>query len=169
MGVNDGPNLYAYARFNALSLGDPSGKSAVCIANPVACGAVVVTGVRIIGQGCKMLAVLVAIHVFNIQEDRNMSDAEGAQMNSEWARYHNFCDNNPPSPESTNEHKPQSCSWAKRNKELAEKCYDLRLSWMKKWSVFDKRHADQLSIVARRIANAVDQIRTYCKEPCDDC
>jgi hypothetical protein len=169
MGVNDGPNLYAYSRFNAVSLSDPSGKAAVCIANPAACGAVVLTGVRILGQGCKMLAVLVAIHVFNIQEDRRMSDAEGAQMNSEWQRYHDFCDNNPPSPESTNEHKPQTCPWAKRGKELAEKCYDMRLSWMRKWNVFDKPHADQLAIVARRIANAVDRIRTYCKEPCDDC
>ncbi|WP_326938774.1 RHS repeat domain-containing protein, partial [Acidovorax sp. Leaf84] len=168
-GIDDGPNLYVYAKLNALSLGDPRGRAAVCVANPLACGAVILTGVRIIGQGCKILAVLVGIHFFNIQDERGMSEADGAQMNAEWARYHNFCDNNPPNPDSTNGFKPQSCPWAKRNKDLAEKCYDLRLSWMQKWKVFDKRHADQLATVARRIANAVDQIKNYCKEPCDEC
>ncbi|THB69902.1 MAG: RHS repeat-associated core domain-containing protein, partial [Gammaproteobacteria bacterium] len=95
-----------------------------------------------------------------IEDDAN-ADAD-ARKDIQHARYHRICDEPPPPPSG------DPCIDAKRKRDQAQLCYDLRKNWSDKWDEPGSRawtkHQAQLQQVKQRISNAVDEIKRHCKE-----
>jgi RHS repeat-associated protein len=116
-GLNDGSNVYVYARQNALSYMDFNGNWAFvgkCLSDP-ACSGMVLTGLAVVYQGCKAIVNTVVLSV-DSEWWRN-KETDKARDNQE---VHNICDNQ------KNDNRPQTCEWAKERLRIAIECYNAR-------------------------------------------
>ena len=161
MGLSGGINVNIYANQNAIRFFDPDAHAAipaVCVANPAACGTVILVGLKIAYDGCKIIVNTVAESIASVVNE--WWDDKAHPKYIEWTALHKICDGR------GNPHKPQTCDWARWRFNKAKACFDARKAWMDKWNENNPKHAAQLEQVANQVKGASEEVNRYC---CKDC
>ena len=160
VGLDAGINHFAYANANPLSYFDSRGEYAqVCLANPSACGAFLVSVPQLVGFACS--AVIVSISTWMLSSSDGLSEEQEKQKIDERRHYKYMCERQP-NPFDQGENK---CKWAEWEKNRLNNCARLRSEWDKKWGV---EHNPQVyDDIAKRLKKILRILNS--RECCDDC
>ena len=160
IGLDAGINQFAYANANPLSYFDSRGEYAqVCLANPSACGAFLVSVPQLVGFACS--AVIVSISTWMLSSSDGLSEEQEKQKIDERRHYKYICERQP-NPFDQGENK---CKWAEWEKDRLNNCARLRSEWDKKWGV---EHNPQVyDDIAKRLKKILRILNS--RECCDDC
>ncbi len=153
--------MQTFSNQNAIRFFDPDAHAAipaVCVANPAACGTVILVGLKIAYDGCKIIVNTVAESIASVVNE--WWDDKAHPKYIEWTALHKICDGR------GNPHKPQTCDWARWRFNKAKACFDARKAWMDKWNENNPKHAAQLEQVANQVKGASEEVNRYC---CKDC
>ena len=158
--MDAGINQFAYANANPLSYFDSRGEYAqVCLANPSACGAFLVSVPQLVGFACS--AVIVSISTWMLSSSDGLSEEQEKQKIDERRHYKYICERQP-NPFDQGENK---CKWAEWEKDRLNNCARLRSEWDKKWGV---EHNPQVyDDIAKRLKKILRILNS--RECCDDC